>query len=117
MGTSRKRKSSDAGDGEDGGTTKDDESSVKKAKFDWDEVITACLKEKDSNEMKLVKLKKKCLREYFSAHEGTHKTKEEIGAKFDKEVMKGAPTKPEGWQSATDPKPVISFNKWEGADM
>jgi len=142
--TSRKRKSSDAGDGEDGGTTKDDESSVKKAKFDWDEVITACLKEKDSNEMKLVKLKKKCLREYFSAHEGTHKTKEEIGAKFDKkvkkrsykvlkdriklvgeeddekseeEVMQGAPTKPAGWQSAPDPKPVISFNKWEGADM
>ena len=142
--TSRKRKSSDAGDGEDGGTTKDDESPIKKAKFDWDEVITACLKEKDSNEMKLVKLKKKCLREYFSAHEGTHKTKEEIGAKFDKkvkkrsykvlkdriklvgeeddekseeEVMQGAPTKPAGWQSAPDPKPVISFNKWEGADM
>merc|ERR1719341_969656 len=99
---------------------------------------------KEGNEMKLVKLKKKCLREYFSAHEGTHKTKEEIGAKFDKkvkkrsykvlkdriklvgeeedekseeEVMQGAPTKPEGWQSAPDPKPVISFNKWEGADM
>merc|ERR1719500_1522666 len=142
--TSRKRKSSDVGENEDGGTTKDDESPVKKAKFDWDEVITACLKEKDGNEMKLVKLKKKCLREYFSAHEGTHKTKEEIGAKFDKrvkkrsykvlkdriklvgeeddekseeEVMQGAPTKPAGWQSAPDPKPVISFNKWEGADM
>lgn len=96
--------------------------------------------------MKLVKLKKKCLREYFSVHEGTHKTKEEVGAKFDKkvkkrsykvlkdrikllgeeedekseeeeEVMQGAPSKPEGWQSAPDPKPVISFNKWEGADM
>ena len=51
-------------------------------------MITACLKEKDGNEMKLVKLKKKCLREYFSAHEGTHKTKEEIGAKFDKRVKK-----------------------------
>merc|ERR1719193_190389 len=85
--TSRKRKSSDAGENEDS-TTKDEESPVKKAKFDWDEVITACLKEKDGNEMKLVKLKKKCLREYFSAHEGTHKSKEEVGAKFDKKVNK-----------------------------
>merc|ERR1711971_272591 len=34
------------------------------------------------------------------------------------EVMQGAPTKPEGWQSAPEPKkPAISFNKWEGADM
>jgi len=145
--TSRKRKSSDAGENEDS-TTKDEESPVKKAKFDWDEVITACLKEKDGNEMKLVKLKKKCLREYFSAHEGTHKSKEEVGAKFDKkvnkrsykvlkdriklvgveeedkkseedeEVMQGAASKPEGWKSAPDPKPAaISFNKWEGADM
>merc|ERR1712130_250211 len=143
---SRKRKSSDAGENDKDGTTKEEESPVKKAKFDWDEVITACLKEKDGNEMKLVELKKKCLREYFSAHEGTHKTKEEVGAKFDKkvkkcsfkvlkdriklvvveeekkseeeeEVMQGAPCRPEGWQSAPDPKPVISFNKWEGADM
>merc|ERR1712233_111132 len=145
--TSRKRKSSDVGENEDDETTKEEESPVKKAKFDWDEVITACLKEKDGNEMKLVKLKKKCLKEYFSAHEGSHKTKEEIGAKFDKkvnkrsykvlkdriklvgveeekkseeeeEVMQGAASKPEGWQSAPDPKPsAISFNKWEGADM
>merc|ERR1719370_360044 len=85
--TSRKRKSSDAGENEDS-TTKDEESPPKKVKFDWDEVITACLKEKDGNEMKLVKLKKKCLKEYFSAHEGTHKTKEEVGAKFDKKVNK-----------------------------
>merc|ERR1719234_960911 len=151
--SSRKRKSSDRDENEDGGAAKeeeDDESPPKKVKFDWDEVITACLKEKDGNEMKLVKLKKKCLREYFSAHEGTHKSKEEVGAKFDKkmknkssykvlkdriklvgveeeekkgeeeeeEVMQGAPTKPEGWQSAPEPKkPAISFNKWEGADM
>merc|ERR1719500_2208016 len=141
---SRKRKSSDRDENEDGASKEDEESPPKKVKFDWDEVITACLKEKDGNEMKLVKLKKKCLREYFSAHEGTHKTKGEIGAKFDKrvkkrsykvlkdriklvgeeddekseeEVMQGAPTKPAGWQSAPDPKPVISFNKWEGADM
>ena len=127
---SRKRKSSDGGENEDG-ATKAEESPAKKIKFDWDDVITACLKEKDGNGMKLVKLKKKCLREYFSAHEGTHKTKEEVGAKFDKkvnkrsykmlkdrvklveqeddekdeeedeeEVMQGAAPKPKGWQSA-----------------
>jgi len=131
---SRKRKSSDRDENEDGASKEDEESPPKKVKFDWDEVITACLKEKDGNEMKLVKLKKKCLREYFSAHEGTHKTKEEIGAKFDKrvkkrsykvlkdriklvgveeeenksveeeEVMQGAPAKPEGWVSAPEPK-------------
>ena len=131
---SRKRKSSDRDESEDGASKEDEESPPKKVKFDWDEVITACLKEKDGNEMKLVKLKKKCLREYFSAHEGTHKTKEEIGAKFDKrvkkrsykvlkdriklvgveeeenksveeeEVMQGAPAKPEGWVSAPEPK-------------
>merc|ERR1712192_37470 len=134
---SRKRKSSDRDENKDGGATKeedDEESPPKKVKFDWDEVITACLKEKDGNEMKLVKLKKKCLREYFSAHEGTHKSKEEVGAKFDKklkkrsykvlkdriklvgmeeeekkseeedEVMQGAPSKPEGWVSAPEAK-------------
>merc|ERR1719341_171417 len=85
---SRKRKSSDRDENEDGASKKDDESPPKKVKFDWDEVITACLKEKDGNEMKLVKLKKNCLKEYFSAHEGTHKTKEEVGAKFDKKVNK-----------------------------
>merc|ERR1719234_2625490 len=134
--TNRKRKSSDRDENEDGASKEeeDEESPPKKVKFDWDEVITACLKEKDGNEMKLVKLKKKCLREYFSAHEGTHKTKEEVGAKFDKrlkkrsykvlkdriklvgveeeekkseeeeEVMQGAPTKPEGWLSAPETK-------------
>merc|ERR1719239_801629 len=85
---SRKRKSSDRDENEDGAAKEDEESPPKKVKFDWDEVITACLKEKDGNEMKLVKLKKKCLKEYFSAHEGTHKTKEEVGAKFDKKVNK-----------------------------
>merc|ERR1719193_2186490 len=85
---SRKRKSSDRDENEDGAAKEDEESPPKKVKFDWDEVITACLKEKAGNEMKLVKLKKKCLKEYFSAHEGTHKTKEEIGAKFDKKVNK-----------------------------
>ena len=83
-----KRKSSDRDENEDGASKEDEESPPKKVKFDWDEVITACLKEKDGNEMKLVKLKKKCLKEYFSAHEGTHKTKEEVGAKFDKKVNK-----------------------------
>ena len=125
--------------------TNDDDlnSQSKKTKFDWDEVISSCLKQKDDQEMKLVKLKKKCLKEFFSQHEGTHKTEAEIGAKFDKklkkrcyrvlkdrvrlvpgeekdeeeEVEQGAPTKPEGWKSAPAPNPALSFNKWEGANL
>merc|ERR1719494_1665309 len=120
----RKRKNSETGE-DDESLQNDEETVSKKAKFDWDEVIIGCLKGKSGNEMKLVKLKKKCLREYFSVHEGTHKTKEEVGAKFDKklkkrsykvlkdrvklvgeekseeeEVMQGAAPRPEGWQSA-----------------
>ena len=120
--------------------------SPKKTKFDWDELIAGCLKTKEGHEMKLVKLKKKCLSEFFSQHEGTHKTKEEVGAKFDKklkkrsyrllkdkvklitededdeEVVQGAAERPEGWKSAPEPAPAapapgLSFNKWEGADM
>merc|ERR1712080_245965 len=66
----------------------DDGSLPKKAKFDWDEVITSCLKRKEGNEMKLVKLKKKCVGEFFAMNEGTHKTPEEVGAKFDKKLKK-----------------------------
>merc|ERR1712203_534038 len=84
---SRKRKNSETGENEES-LQNDEETVSKKAKFDWDEVITGCLKGKSGNEMKLVKLKKKCLREYFSVHEGTHKTKEEVGAKFDKKLKK-----------------------------
>merc|ERR1712130_384768 len=85
--TSRKRKSSDVGENEDDETTKEEESPVKKAKFDWDEVITACLKEKEGNEMKLVKLKKKCLREYFSAHENIPRKKPKF-VNFVKNIMR-----------------------------
>ena len=38
--------------------------------------------------MKLNKLKKKCVSEFFAQHEGTHKTAEEVGAKFDKKIKK-----------------------------
>merc|ERR1712227_813630 len=62
-------------------------SPVKKIKFDWDETITRVLQQK-GNEMKLNKLKKKCVSEFFALHEGTHKTQEEIGAKFDKKLKK-----------------------------
>ena len=58
----------------------------KKLKFDWDETISSVLKQ--SGEMKLKKLKKKVVSEYMSIHEGTHKTAEEIGAKFDKKLKK-----------------------------
>merc|ERR1712025_1437852 len=65
----------------------EDVSPVKKIKFDWDETITRVLQQK-GNEMKLSKLKKKCVSEFFALHEGTHKTQEEIGAKFDKKLKK-----------------------------
>merc|ERR1712025_80806 len=65
----------------------EDISPVKKIKFDWDETITRVLQQK-GNEMKLNKLKKKCVSEFFALHEGTHKTQEEIGAKFDKKLKK-----------------------------
>ena len=39
-------------------------------------------------EMKLNKLKKKCVSEFFAQHEGTHKTAEDVGAKFDKKIKK-----------------------------
>ena len=38
--------------------------------------------------MKLNKLKKKCVSEFFAQHEGTHKTPAEVGAKFDKKIKK-----------------------------
>merc|ERR1711935_542189 len=66
----------------------EDESDLKKTKFDWDDVITGLLKNKDGNEMKLNKLKKKCVNEFFPLNEGTHKTAEEVGAKFDKKLQK-----------------------------
>merc|ERR1712096_132824 len=66
----------------------EEESSPKKSKFDWDDVITGLLLQKDGNEMKLNKLKKKCVSEFFSQNEGTHKTAEEVGSKFDKKLKK-----------------------------
>jgi hypothetical protein len=36
----------------------------------------------------LNKLKKRCLAEFFTAHPDTHKTQEELGAKFDKKISK-----------------------------
>merc|ERR1712119_209095 len=66
----------------------EEESSPKKSKFDCDDVITGLLMKKDGNEMKLNKLKKKCVSEFFSQNEGTHKTAEEVGSKFDKKLKK-----------------------------
>jgi len=62
--------------------------SPKKTKFDWDDVICSVLRQKEGNEMKLNKLKKKCVNEFLSVHEGTHKSVEEIGEKFDKKLKK-----------------------------
>jgi len=119
----------------------EDESSAKKSKFDWDEVITSLLMQKDGNEMKLNKLKKKCVSEFFSQNEDTHKSAEEIGAKFDKKLKKrkyrllkdkvklivdeeDVPKKEETIQSkpvtvvkVEEPKQDLSFNKWEATNL
>merc|ERR1719499_2421974 len=105
---------------------------LKKTKFDWDEVITSLLMKKDDKEMKLNKLKKKCLSEFFSSNEGTHKTQEGVGAKFDKKLKKRkyrllkdrvkliVDDEPEEKIISEKPEPVIkketkpamSFNQW-----
>lgn len=118
----------------------EDESSPKKSKFDWDEVITSLLMNKDGNEMKLNKLKKKCVSEFFSLNEGTHKTTEEVGAKFDKKLKKRkyrllkdkvklileeeaeqpeetVPVKTATAPVVAEPKPALSFNQWEASSL
>merc|ERR1711990_47196 len=91
--------------------------------------------------MKLNKLKKKCISEFMSRNEGTHKTTEEIGAKFDKKLKKRkyrvlkdkvklvldseeAAKEQETVVEAPSPKkeekvkPVQgSFNNWEAANL
>jgi len=116
-------------------------SSPKKSKFDWDEVISSLLEKKEGQEMKLNKLKKKCVGEYFAQHEGTHKTLEEIGAKFDKKLKKRKfrvlkdkvklildDTEKEDESVATEietkqpskveaPKSNLSYNMWEASNL
>merc|ERR1712025_785258 len=115
----------------------EDASQPKKTKFDWDEVITSLLMQKEDKEMKLNKLKKKCVNEFFSANEGTHKTPEEVGAKFDKKLKKRkyrllkdkvkliVDDEPEEKIISEIPEPVIkketkpamSFNQWESSNL
>jgi len=65
----------------------EDGPAAKKVKFDWDATIQAVLSKKD-NQMKLKKLKKKCVSEYFVQNPNAHQTPEQIGAKFDKKINK-----------------------------
>lgn len=120
----------------------EEESSPKKSKFDWDDVITGLLMKKDGNEMKLNKLKKKCVSEFFSQNEGTHKTAEEVGSKFDKKLKKRRyrllkdkvklildeeadeskneevpDIKPAPTPVVEETKPELSFNKWEASNL
>jgi len=71
----------------DDATEDNDASPIKKVKFDWDDTIMNVLKKK-GNEMKLNKLKKKCVSEYMAQCENNHKSEAEIGAKFDKKLKK-----------------------------
>jgi len=125
-------------------TIESEESPEKKVKFDWDVKITSLLKQKGS-EMKLNKLKKKCVAEYMAQHEGTHMTEEKVGAKFDKklkkrkyrilkdkvkliteeeeeviekpEEFKPEVVKAEKTKIEAKPKEEASFNKWECANL
>jgi len=65
----------------------DNEPAAKKTKFDWDVIIQAVLSKK-GNQMKLKKLKKKCVSEYFVQNPSAHQTPEQIGVKFDKKINK-----------------------------
>merc|ERR1712080_68340 len=65
-----------------------EEPETKKSKFDWDEVISGLLEKQADKEMSIKKLKKRCIAEYMSQHEGTHKTKEDLAVKFNKKLKK-----------------------------
>jgi len=111
-----------------------EEPSSKKSKFDWHQTITELLKKK-GNEMKLNKLKKKCVSEFLAFHGTTHQTAEEIGAKFDKKIKKKQyrilkdrvrltgsgeseeNEEPEQSDAAPPAKSDLSFNKWEAASF
>ena len=125
-------------------TIESEETPEKKTKFDWDETISSVLKQK-GNEMKLNKLKKKCVAEFMAQHEGTHMTEEKLGAKFDKKLKKRKyrvlkdkvkliteeeeevtekpeESKPEVAKAKkteieAKPKEEASFNKWECANL
>ncbi|XP_023347449.1 cell growth-regulating nucleolar protein [Eurytemora carolleeae] len=110
-----------------------DEPSSKKTKFDWDETISSLLSK--GEEIKLNKLKKKCVSEFFAQHEGTHKTAEEVGAKFDKKIKKKKyrilkdkvklipdEQEEEEKHEQEQPRPdqskdKLSFNKWEATNL
>jgi len=65
-----------------------EEPEAKKSKFDWDEVISGLLEKQSDKEMSIKKLKKRCMAEYMSQHQGTHKTKEDLAVKFNKKLKK-----------------------------
>merc|ERR1712123_497954 len=89
----------------------EDESDLKKTKFDWDDVITGLLKNKDGNEMKLNKLKKRKYR--------LLKDKVRLILEDDDEQQpedKATPeTRPE--PVIAEPKPAFSFNQWEASSL
>lgn len=126
----RKRKAEEE---EEAAMEENGEPEEKRSKFDWDEVIKSLLQQK--SDVKLNKLKKRCLAEFMAAHPGTHKSEAEIGAKFDKKIGKKTYkilkdrvrlSRPEE-EEASEVKPEvsdvkmeadkISFNKWEATSF
>jgi len=72
---------------DNGVTVEEGEPLAKKVKFDWDATIQAVLSKKN-NQIKMKKLKKKCVYEYFVQNPNAHQTPEEIGLKFVKKINK-----------------------------
>lgn len=122
-----------------------DEPSPKKVKFDWHQTITEVLQKK-GKEMKLNKLKKKCVAEFLARNDNCHLTMEEVGAKFDKKIHKkkykilkdkvrlvgGEEESEENVEPAVEKETLssavngagsngqpsdLSFNKWEAANL
>jgi hypothetical protein len=62
--------------------------SPKVAKFSWDSVLQELISSKGGS-IKLKKLKKMAVAEYFNAHPNSHKSKEEVSVKVDKRLTKG----------------------------
>merc|ERR1712200_277827 len=58
-----------------------EEPATKKTKFDWDDVIGQVLAKK-GNQMKLKKLKKHCVSQYFVQNPSAHQSSEQIAAKI-----------------------------------
>lgn len=129
----RKRSADEEEEEDEGAEENGGEPAEKRGKFDWDATMTSLLRQKP--DMKLNKFKKRCVAEFMAAHPATHKTLEEIGAKFDKKIRKkqykilkdrvrlSANEEEEEEEAASTKKcevseaERVSFNQWEATSF